>query len=315
MVFVEHQGDLVKLNVQLKQSDIESFAAEVATHNHKQFGPDYPLMDGTLPDGSRINMVAKEYVQGGPAITIRRHLKSIKSFDGSPGLFGLDDRWIVLLKMLVNARCNIMVSGGTGVGKTTFLNLLLQEIDPMQRVITIEDTRELNFQLPNLVRMETRTSSFTGGTKIVARDLVKNTLRMRPDRIIIGEVRGEEVFDLLQAMNTGHDGSMASVHASSTGECLNRLENLYLLAGYDVPVRAIKQQIGTAINFIIQLKRSRDGQRVVGQITELAGFEGEKILMQDLGNYKDGKLQFTGMVPKSMGRLIEAGLPADFFNI
>jgi len=146
------------------------------------------------------------------------------------------------------------------------------------------------------------------------RELVKNTLRMRPDRIIIGEVRGGEVFDLLQAMNTGHDGSMGSVHANNPGECLNRLENLYLLAGYDVPVRAIRQQISSAIDFVIQLRRNRDGARVVGQITELAGMEGDRTLLQDLGVFKDGHLQFTGLAPKCMAKLQEAGLPRDFFS-
>jgi pilus assembly protein CpaF len=206
-----------------------------------------------------------------------------------------------------------MVSGGTGVGKTTFLNLLLQEINPLERVITIEDTRELQIQLPNVVRLETRGASFTGGAVLGMRDLVKNTLRMRPDRIIIGEVRGAEVFDLLQAMNTGHDGSMASIHSNNPGECLNRLENLYLLSGHDVPLRAIRQQIGTAIDFILQLKRTRDGQRVVGQISEVAGMEGERILLQDVGILRQDKLEFTGMVPKDMQKLIEAGLPKDFF--
>ncbi len=313
-VFVEHQGTLVKLNAQLKPADLEAFAQDVAAHNHKSFGPEHPLLDGTLPDGSRINIVAREYAGDAPAITIRRHLKNLKTFDASPGLFGLDGRWVEVLKAMVAARTNIVVSGGTGVGKTTFLNMLLQEIDPMQRVVTIEDTKELHFQLPNVVRLETRNSSFTGGVALTARDLVKNTLRMRPDRIIVGEVRGGEVFDLLQAMNTGHDGSMASVHANSPGECLGRLENLYLLAGYDVPLRAIRQQVGTAVNFVVQLKRGRDGERKVAQITELAGFEGERVLMQDLGVAKDGHLQFTGMVPKCMGKLVEAGLPADFFS-
>lgn len=312
-VFVEHQGDLVKLNVQLKSEDIESFAEEVAQLNNKSFGPEHPLLDGTLPDGSRINIVAKEYVQDGPVITIRRHLKSIKSFESSAGLFGLDSRWVWFFKTLVQARVNIIISGGTGVGKTTFMNLLLQEIDPMQRVITIEDTRELNFNLPNLVRLETRSSNYTGGVALNTRALVKNTLRMRPDRIIVGEVRGEEVFDLLQAMNTGHEGSMASVHASSTAECIRRIENLYLLAGYDVPVRAIRQQIGSAINFVIQLKRNREGQRYVAQVTELAGFEADQILMQDIGTSKEGHLQFTRFVPKCMAKLVEAGLPQEFF--
>jgi pilus assembly protein CpaF len=313
LIFVEHQGELVKLNAKIDPADLDSFVDDIAELNKKKFGPEFPILDGTLPDGSRINVIAKEYAQGSPAVTIRKYLKSIKTFDGAPGLFGLDPKWVKLLKTLVAAKCNVMVSGGTGVGKTTFLNLLLQEINPLQRVISIEDTRELSFTLPNVVRLEARTGSFTGGAALNMRELVKNTLRMRPDRIVIGEVRGGEVFDLLQAMNTGHDGSMASVHSNTPGECLNRLENLYLLSGYDVPVRAIRQQIGTAIDFVVQLRRTREGNRVVGQITELAGFEGEKILLQDLGMYKEGRLQFTGMVPKRMNKLLESGLAKDFF--
>ena len=313
LIFVEHQGELVKLNAKVDAQDMENFVEEMAHFNHEKFGPQNPILNGSLPDGSRINVIGKEYAQGGPAITIRRYLKSIKTFDGAPGIFNLDARWIKILKAMVAAKMNIMVSGGTGVGKTTFLNLLLQEINPLQRVITIEDTRELNFQLPNVVRLEARTGSFTGGAALGMRELVKNTLRMRPDRIVIGEVRGAEVFDLLQAMNTGHDGSMGSIHSNTPGECLNRLENLYLLSGYDVPVRAIRQQIGTAVDFVVQLKRTREGQRVVGQITELAGFEGDKVLLQDLGLYRDGRLTFTGLVPKHMNRLVEAGLSKDFF--
>lgn len=312
-VFVEHNGELVKLNVELKAPDLDLFAMDVAKLNQKQFGPSHPILDGSLPDGSRVNVIAKEYALGGPAITIRRYLKNIKTFDTTPGVFGLDQQWIQFMKALVAAKCNVVISGGTGVGKTTFLNLMLQEIEPTQRIVTIEDTRELNFSLPNVVRMESRTANFTGGVVLTMRDLVKNTLRMRPDRVVIGEVRGAEVFDLLQAMNTGHDGSMASVHANSPAESLNRIENLYLLAGYDVPVRAIRQQIGTAIDFVVQLKRTREGKRVVGQVTELAGFEGDKILMQDTGVLRDGKFTLTGLVPKNMGKLVEAGLPQDFF--
>lgn len=313
LIFVEHQGELVKLNTKVNPQDIETFVQELAKNNQKKFDKDNPIMDGNLPDGSRVNVISAQYAIGGPAITIRKYLKSIKSFDDSVGLFGLNPKWIEFIKAMVAGKLNIVVSGGTGVGKTTFLNLLLQEINPLQRVITIEDTRELNFTLPNVVRLESRTGGFTGGAALNMRELVKNTLRMRPDRIIIGEVRGAEVFDLLQAMNTGHDGSMASVHSNNPGECLNRLENLYLLSGHDVPVKAIRQQIGSAVDFVIQLKRTREGQRVVGQITEVAGMEGERILLQDVGTLKEGKLQFTGMVPKSMNKFIEAGLPKDFF--
>lgn len=313
LIFVEHQGELVKLNAKVDPRDLDHFVDEIADINKKKFGPEHPILDGSLPDGSRINVISKEYSQGSPAVTIRKYLKNIKTFDGAPGIFSLDPKWIKFIKSLVASKSNVIVAGGTGVGKTTFLNLLLQEINPLQRVISIEDTRELNFQLPNTVRLEARTGSFTGGTALSMRELVKNTLRMRPDRIVIGEVRGGEVFDLLQAMNTGHDGSMASVHANNPGECLNRLENLYLLSGYDVPVRAIRQQIGTAIDFVVQLKRTREGQRVIGQITEIAGFEGDKILLQDVGVFKEGRLQFTGLVPKRMAKLTDAGLPKDFF--
>lgn len=313
LIFVEHQGELIKLNAKVTPTDLDAFVEDLAHLNKKKFDGANPIMDGTLPDGSRVNVISRDYALGGPAVTIRKYLKNIKSFDSSPGLFGLDPRWTLFLKALIGGKLNVMVSGGTGVGKTTFLNLLLQEINPLQRVITIEDTRELNFSLPNVVRLEARTNSFTGGVALSMRELVKNTLRMRPDRIIIGEVRGGEVFDLLQAMNTGHDGSMASVHANNPGECLNRLENLYLLAGYEVPVRAIRQQIGSAIDFIIQLKRTREGQRVVAQLTEVAGFEGDRILLQDVGVFKDGRLQFSGLVPKRMQKLVDAGLPKDFF--
>lgn len=312
-IFVEHQGELVKLNAKVLPEDMDSFVQEVAKQNSKKFGPEHPIMDGNLPDGSRINVISRDYANGGPAITIRKYLKTLKTFNDNPTIFGLNPRWLDFLRAVIAGKLNIMVSGGTGVGKTTFLNLLLQEINPLERVITIEDTRELQFTLPNVVRLEARTGSFTGGAALAMRDLVKNTLRMRPDRIIIGEVRGGEVFDLLQAMNTGHDGSMASVHSNNPGECLNRLENLYLLSGHDVPVKAIRQQIGSAIDFIIQLKRTREGKRIVGQITEVAGMEGERILLQDMGVYRDDKLQFTGMVPKNMQKLIDIGLPKDFF--
>ena len=192
------------------------------------------------------------------------------------------------------------------------LNLLLQEVSNRERVITIEDTRELQFTLPNVVRLEAR-PPFGAKMGLTIRDLLKNTLRMRPDRIIVGEVRGGEVFDLLQAMNTGHEGSMTSVHANSPGECLMRLENLYMLSGYDIPLKALRFQISTAINFIIQIRRDRNGQRVIHQITEIAGMEGDKILSQDIAVQKSGELRFTGLVPICFARLQKAGMPKDFF--
>ena len=207
---------------------------------------------------------------------------------------------------------NVVISGGTGVGKTTFLNLLLQELSFKERVITIEDTRELQLSLPNVVRLEARppVADLKG---LTVRELLRNTLRMRPDRIIVGEVRGEEVFDLLQAMNTGHEGSMTSVHANSPGECLLRLENLYMLSGYELPLKALRYQICTAIDFIIQIKRDKDGHRIIHQVTEVANMEGDRILTQDIGTWKDGEFRFTGLVPSKVAKLQKAGLSKDFF--
>lgn len=245
-------------------------------------------------------------------MTIRKYLKNIKTFGDAPGIFGLSPEWVSFIQTLVKARMNVVVSGGTGVGKTTFLNLLLQEIDHKERVITIEDTRELQFQHANTVRLEARPAAGTN-QGLAIRDLLKNTLRMRPDRIIVGEVRGGEVFDLLQAMNTGHEGSMTSVHANSPSECLMRLENLYLLSGYEIPLKALRYQIDSAVDFIIQIKRNKTGERVVQQLTELAGMEGERILMQDIGINRGDGMSFTGLVPACAAKLQAVGLPKDFF--
>lgn len=311
-VYVERDGDLIRLDAKFSDKDLDDFCQEVATYNRKEFSAKSPILDGNLTDGSRINLIHKNYTQSTHAITIRRYMKTIKTFDESPGIFGLTTPWVDFLKLLIKARVSLVVSGGTGVGKTTLLNLMLQEIPAKERVITIEDTRELQFQLPNIVRLEARPPvGDLGGLTI--RDLLKNTLRMRPDRIIVGEVRGGEVFDLLQAMNTGHEGSMTSVHANSPGESLLRLENLYMLSGYDLPIKALRYQISSAVDFIIQIKRDKAGQRIISQITEVANMEGDRILMQDIGIFKNGELHFTGMVPMCFPRLQKAGLPKDFF--
>lgn len=311
-VYVEKDGEMIRIDAKFSDEEIEDFCADLAAYNRKSFDSYTPIMDGNLQDGSRVNLIHKDYTNGTHAITIRRYSKHIKTFDGSPGIFGLSPQWMDFLKLLVRGRLNIIVAGGTGVGKTTFLNLLLQEIPARERIITIEDTRELQFNLPNVVRLEARppVAELKG---LAIRDLLKNTLRMRPDRIIVGECRGGEVFDLLQAMNTGHEGSMTSVHANSPGECLLRLENLYMLSGYDLPIKALRYQISTALDFVIQIKRDKNGQRVVHQLTEIAGMEGDKILMQDIGIQKNGELRFTGLVPSSFPKLQKAGLPKDFF--
>ena len=311
-VYVEKDGEMIRIDAKFSDEEIDSFCQDLALFNRKPFNEDYPILDGNLPDGSRVNLIHKDYTKSCHAITIRRYTKSIKTFDGSPGIFSLTPQWADFLKFLVRARVNILVAGGTGVGKTTFLNLMLQEIPSKERIITIEDTRELQFNLPNVVRLEARPP--VGDLKgLTIRDLLKNTLRMRPDRIVVGECRGGEVFDLLQAMNTGHEGSMTSVHANSPGECLLRLENLYMLSGYELPIKALRYQISTAIDFIVQIRRDKNGNRVVHQVTEVSMMEGDKILMQDIGIQKDGQIRFTGLVPSCFARLQKAGLPKDFF--
>lgn len=311
-VYVEREGELLRLDMKFTEDEVEDFCQQIAKFNRKEFSPVVPILDGNLPDGSRVNFIHRDYTKTTHAVTIRRYSKSIRTFDASPGIFGVSKHFAEFLKLLVRGRMNLMVAGGTGVGKTTFLNLMLQEIPTKERVITIEDTRELNFNLPNVVRLEARPPlNELKGLSI--RDLLKNTLRMRPDRIIVGEVRGGEVFDLLQAMNTGHEGSMASVHANSPGECLMRLENLYLLSGYDLPMKALRYQVSSALNFIVQIKRDKNGNRVLSQLSEICGMEGDRILMQDIALHKDGELKFTGMVPSCMERLVKAGLPRDFF--
>lgn len=312
-VYIERGGEFIRLNVKLDRYDIDSFVQDSADYNNKTFDENHPILDGRLPDGSRINVISDSFSLTCPAITIRKYLKNIKTFETAKGIFDTDDRWVTLLSALVHSKMNIIVSGGTGVGKTTFLNLLLQEISPGERIITIEDTRELSFNLPNVVRLESRLMPEGEGTSLTIRDLVKNTLRMRPDRIVIGEVRGAEAFDLLQAMNTGHEGSMASIHANSPGECLNRIENLYLLAGFDVPVRAIRYQIATAVDFIVQLGRDKNGKRVIKQLTEISSMEQDKITTQDIAKLVDGVPKFTGLVPQRIKQLMEFGVKSDLF--
>lgn len=315
-VFVERGGHFIQLNVNLSKADIYKFIDEIAEFNKKRCNHDVPILDGNLPDGSRVNIIHEPFALNCPAITIRKYLKTVTSFDQSPEAFGLNEKWVEFFKALVGARLNLIVSGGTGVGKTTFLNLLLAELSPQERIVTIEDTIELSINYPNVVRLEAGSKLVQSKTVISIRDLVKNTLRMRPDRIIIGEIRGEELFDLLQAMNTGHDGSMSSVHANNPGECLSRLETLFLLAGYDVPHHVVRRQISSAIDFIVQLGRNREGKRIITSIAEITGMESDAILMQTIASLDENEvLTSRGIVPKNMKKLNHMGaLPLNFFN-
>ncbi|MCK5072025.1 MAG: CpaF family protein [Bacteriovoracaceae bacterium] len=312
-IFVEREGGFIQLDVRVSRKDIFEFIEEVAKFNKRTIDKGKPILDGSLPDGSRVNVVLVPFARGCPAVTIRKYLKNIQRFDTSNGVFGLDSFWVTFLKAIVHARMNIIVSGGTGVGKTTFLNMLLAEVHDTERIITIEDTIELDIPHDNSVRLEV-INNFSEGETLTARDMVKNTLRMRPDRIVVGEVRGEEIFDLLQAMNVGHEGSMTSIHSSSPSECISRMETLYLLSGYDVPNRVVRKHVSDAVDFIIQLGRTRQGRRIVTHISELTGMEGDTIQMSGIAVFKGDHLTKTGMTPSKMRTLHQrAGLPIEFF--
>jgi pilus assembly protein CpaF len=240
------------------------------------------MVDARLPDGSRINAIIPPLALDGPSLSIRRFGK--RRYDiGALVEKGTVTRDAVrFLEAIVRARLNVLVCGGTGSGKTTMLNCLSAFIPADERIVTIEDSAELSLQQPHVVRLETRPMNLEGKGEVTQRDLVKNCLRMRPDRIILGEVRGAEVLDMLQAMSTGHDGSIATIHANSTRECLSRLEMMMLLSGFTIPQRAMRQQIASAVHLIVHVSRLGDGSRRVMRISELTGMEGDTIMMQDL---------------------------------
>jgi pilus assembly protein CpaF len=278
-----------------------------------------PLADARLADGSRVNAVIRPLALDGPLLTIRKFARDPFQVEDLIRFGSCTEVGFGFLKACVLAKANVIVSGGTGTGKTTFLNVLSGFIPPDDRIVTIEDAAELQLHQEHVCRMETRPKDINGEGEIAIRQLVINSLRMRPDRIVVGECRGGEALDMLQAMNTGHDGSMTTIHANSPRDALARLETLVLMAGTDLPVKAIRQQVAGAINIFVQLNRLRDGSRRVTQVTEVTGMEGETITMQDIfvfesqGAGADGKIigDFvpTGLRPKILDRMFSMGLP------
>ncbi len=276
-----------------------------------------PMVDARLPDGSRINAIIPPLALDGPALSIRRFGKKRYDIGALVEKETLTWEWVEFLLAVVRARLNVIVCGGTGSGKTTMLNCLSAFVPEDERIVTIEDSAELSLQQPHVVRLETRPANLEGRGEITQRDLVKNCLRMRPDRIVVGEVRGAEVFDMLQAMSTGHDGSIATIHANSPRECLGRLEMMMLLSGVSIPQRAMRQQIASAINIIVHVSRMSDGSRKVLKIAEISGMEGEMIMMQDLFEFTrseasspskiTGNFQSTGIRSCYTQRLETAG--------
>ncbi len=313
-VFVERGGEFIGLNVPINKRDILEFANEVAIFNKKEFSTHEPILDGRLPDGSRINIIGEPYASGGTSITIRKYLSNNFQLEKHAQFFGIDQNLVPFFRSLIKAKKNILISGGTGSGKTTFMNMLLKEMAPEDRIITIEDTLELVVNNLNTVRLESGLSR-SGQDAIEMSDLVKNTLRMRPDRIILGEVRGAEVFDMIQAMNTGHDGSMTSIHSNSCLECLQRVEALFLMAGIEIPYHVVRRYISTAVDYIIQLGKTQDGGRKVVQVMEVGNMEGSNILTTSVFESVNNKLIFNGAVPGSGNDLVaHGGLDANFWN-
>ena len=244
-----------------------------------------PICDARLPDGSRVNVIAPPLAIDGPALTIRKFKKDKLTLDQLTRFGSISPEGAKILQIIGRVRCNVVVSGGTGSGKTTLLNCLTRYIDDDERIITCEDAAELQLQQPHVVRLETRPPNLEGQGQVTMRDLIKNCLRMRPERIIVGEVRGPEAFDLLQAMNTGHDGSMGTLHANSPRECLARIESMIAMGGFSLPSKTLREMIAGSIDVVVQAARLRDGSRRITHITEVMGMEGDVITTQDLFVY------------------------------
>ena len=319
-VYVESAGRIRRTDVRFNNEDhlldvINVIVAAVG----RRIDFDSPIVDARLLDGSRVAASIPPVTLSGPLLTIRKFSKDPLRVEDLVAFGSLSEDAAALLQAAVLSRCNIVISGGTGTGKTTLLNVCSSFIPGDERIVTIEDAAELRLNQDHVCSMEARQPNADGSGRIAIRDLVMHALRMRPDRIVVGECRGGEALDMLQAMNTGHDGSLTTVHANSPRDCLSRLETLVLMAGMELPVRAIRQQISSAIDVIVQLSRLRDGSRRVTAITEIVGMEGETISMQDIftfeaqGSDADGRITGlfapTGVRPQLMMRLTEMGLP------
>jgi len=285
--FVERGGKLVQVPVRFRDwQHLTNICQRIAASVGRRVDEASPMVDARLKDGSRVNIILPPLSLDGPAISIRKFSKKPIDFEKLISYGTLTSPIARILEIAARCRLNIIVSGGTGSGKTTMMNAMSRFIDPAERVVTVEDAAELQLQQPHVVRLETRPASLEGKGEVNARDLVKNALRMRPDRIIIGEVRGAEAFDMLQAMNTGHDGSMSTIHANNTRDALARIENMVQMSSMGLSPKAIRTQVVAAVNLIVQVERQRDGGRRVTQVTEIAGIEGETQLLNDIFKFE-----------------------------
>ena len=305
-IYVERKGKLELTDVKFRDnSHVMAIATRIVTGVGRRVDESSPICDARLPDGSRVNVIAQPCAIRGTSISIRKFSQKKITLDTMIGTKSISEPLARLLKICGAIRLNIIVSGGTGSGKTTMLNAISRMINPGERIVTIEDAAELQLQQPHVVPLETRHANLEGDGEITMRDLVKNALRMRPDRIILGEVRGPEAFDLLQAMNTGHDGSMGTLHANTPREALTRMENMIGMAGINLPSKAVRTQIASAVNLIVQVSRMRDGGRRVTHVTEVVGMEGDVIITQDLFTYEFEGEDESG---KLVGRFKSTGI-------
>jgi len=326
-VYIEKFGKLHKADVMFRDDNhLLQIIDRIVSKVGRRVDESSPYVDARLADGSRVNAIIPPLSLDGPVLSIRRFGLSPLKMSDILAFGSIGQNMAQVLEGGVKARLNMLISGGTGTGKTTFLNILSEFIPSDERIITIEDSAELQLKQEHVVRLETRPPNIEGKGEVTQRDLVRNALRMRPDRIIVGEVRGGEALDMLQAMNTGHDGSLSTIHANSTRDALARLETMVLMAGMDLPERAIKEQIASAINVVIQMSRLADGSRKIMKVSEITGMEGPTIVMQDIfefartGITPDGKVlgyfTATGVRPKFADRLKVMGvsLPQGIFE-
>jgi pilus assembly protein CpaF len=318
VIYVERHGKLEKTDIRFRDTQhVVNVAQRIASAIGRRIDEACPMVDARLPDGSRVNIVLPPLVLNGGTISIRKFAKQIITLDSMVRQQNMSHAIEHFLQIAARVRLNVLISGGTGSGKTTLLNAISHFIDLGERILTIEDAAELRLQQPHVVQMETRAANVEGIGQITQRELVRNALRMRPDRIIVGEVRGPEAFDMLQSMNTGHDGSMSTIHANSPRDALYRLENMVMMANFQLPLRAIRMQIASALNLIVQIERMHDGIRRVQSIVEVVGVEGDIITTRELFTFqhlgeRDGCIECvfepTRMRPDFVSRAAQYGL-------
>ncbi|NJN95959.1 MAG: CpaF family protein [Anaerolineales bacterium] len=325
-VFVERKGKLTKTNIIFESNEhVMKVIDRIVSPLGRRIDESSPYVDARLPDGSRVNAIIPPLALNGPTLTIRKFEKDPLTIEDLIRFGSMSSETAEFLKACVKSRLNIVVSGGTGSGKTTLLNVLSSFIPNDERIITVENAAELQLRQEHVVTLESRPPNIEGKGEVTIRDLVINTLRMRPDRVVVGECRGGETLDMLQAMNTGHDGSLTTAHANTPRDMLSRLETMCLMAGMDLPVRAIREQVASAVDLIIQQSRLRDGTRKIVNVTEVQGMEGEVIVMSDIFAFEQqgiengkivGRLKPTGIRPKFYERIEASGivLPPNIFG-